>query len=412
MSSAILETWQVASFKGVPFLFQGHTEQGGRKSVVFDYPNQDSRYVQDLGLQPRIFKMTGIVSSQDVSTYYTNRSNLIKALSSSDSGTLVHPLEGTIQAFAKPFTLTEDIENVGVARFEMEFYETGEALYPTTESSFSSNVENALDNFVNSINQDFAKFWAVTYGYLNNFEYSKNLLENLANNFANLPSQVSNLSNAYVNFAESLADFNTNINTNTTNASNLSTSINSLFDTAGAMPEQVSDRYSIMTNFFSYSPDDPITQTTLGLQEREKNRLMLSQLINAQALCYAYVFTTQLTFSNQDDIESQSSVLDTQFKSIISQNIYQDIQGNFSEAISFETLSTLESMRYQTHDYLRSQSAAQNNVVTINVPRNSLLSLVYQYYGNIDLKNTIFNLNDLGSPIDIKGTFDILTTST
>ncbi len=430
MSSVLLETLHQASFKGAKFLYSSQTESSGRKNVVHEYPNTDTRYVQDLGKLPRTFNIVGIISNsvfQNFSStlsvselltgegkadnYYTQRTLLLNALNDEGSGLLIHPYEGSIQAFCTTFTMDESLNAFNTIRFNMTFMETGDAVFPDTSESFATNIESEFDNFIDSISTDISSLWSTGFGLLNNFNFSKDLLENLLDTFENIPNQLSSLTDSYFDFAKSLTDFATNINTSTTEASSLTATTNSLFDTAGALSDDVLEQYVISQTFFAYDKGAVSIQTTVGLAERELNRRILNQYLNSQALIFAYTFTTRTTFETQDDVQTRSDELNAQFEFIILNNIYTDIEGVKSNLLSDDSLSLLEDLRSEAHSYLRAQTTTTQNIVDIKLIRNSLIPLTYLYYGDLDLKDAIYDLNKLRKGTNLTGDFKIIQQS-
>ena len=65
---------------------------GGRKTVTFEYPQQDIPFVEDLGRRGRRYRMEGVVIGDD---YLAQRDTLITALEAAGAATLVHPYLGT-----------------------------------------------------------------------------------------------------------------------------------------------------------------------------------------------------------------------------------------------------------------------------------------------------------------------------
>jgi len=405
--SVLLESLQQISFKGAEFLFSSQSQQGGRKSVVFEYPDQDQRVVQDLGKMLNIYNIVGVIYDNGFD-YYSKRTALLNALNSEGSGTLVHPFEGDVEVFCTNYTFDEQLGALNVITFNMTFYEVGTVTFPTTSSSYGTNIEGKFDNFINSISNDFSNFWGTTFGYLNNFNYSKDLLQNLINTFDNIPSQLSSVGSGYFDFAKSVTDFNININSSVGDSSLLTNLTNTLFDSAGNLSDETTDQYTVASAFFNYNAGDQIDVTTSGLDERELNRRILLQYINSQALIYAYTFTTQQTFSTNEEVKARSDALNDQFATIILNNNYTDISGRSQNLLSDETVSELETLRSEAHGYLRDQDTSSQNIITVNIPRNSLIPLTYAYYGDLDLKDTLYNLNNLKSAINISGDFKII----
>ena len=124
---ALFDELQSASFKGVSFLVESTTTNAGRKTVTHEYPNTNIRFVEDLGESQEVYQITGIITGTD---YIQNRDALIAALKSAGRGELVHPFFGSVQVTAKPYSLSENMTNLGIARFSMTFEKSDDSIYP------------------------------------------------------------------------------------------------------------------------------------------------------------------------------------------------------------------------------------------------------------------------------------------
>ena len=79
---SILNQTQAASFKGAKFLLKDDRTEGGRKTVTHEYPNRDTREVEDLGKLQKRFSITGIIHDGKDGGYFSRRDALISALES------------------------------------------------------------------------------------------------------------------------------------------------------------------------------------------------------------------------------------------------------------------------------------------------------------------------------------------
>lgn len=154
MADLILDALLTASFRGVAFKFMAHEETGGRKSITYEYPNQDTRFVQDLGKMPRIFDMNCYINSPGIE-YFAETNAFRFALRREGAGLLIHPYEGPVTVFAKPYNLSEGIQELGYAVFRVQFVETSKDVFPSKKRIFASAIAGELQSFTEGLAQNF-----------------------------------------------------------------------------------------------------------------------------------------------------------------------------------------------------------------------------------------------------------------
>lgn len=410
-TNVLLDSLLPASFRGVPFLFQGHSVTRGRRGIEFEFVSKDYRYIEDIGKELRTYKITGYINSENVD-YILLKDALIDALETEGSGDLIHPYDGLVTCFPSQFTLSESLQEFGLARFEMTFKETGAAIYPAIVSSYASLINAALGILLNYLEQDFPEFWSVTSKFVNNFSWSKSLVAGSYAIFTDAPNNVTDLNSNYSTFSNNLSTAQDNINIDTFNGSSLVSTLNQLFDSLFDITDTTSEKLNLAQLFFNYSTTDSIDPTTMGLEQRAENQAIFNQYMNAIALSYAFTFTSEMTFETQDDVKTQSDLLNTQYLLVIENNIFTDISGNQSLILSSTTINQLKDMRTNTQSYLDDQYATAKSVITLtNIGNTSLNRLVYQYYGSLDLRDEIFALNDNGYVTGITGSYKMLSDS-
>jgi len=408
MSDLVLATFQTASFRGVDFLFKNNKQVGGRKYKIFEYPNLDQRFVQDLGTLQRTYHMTATIADPSFN-YQNSKFELIKALETEGPGVLVHPTDGVKTVFAMPYTLDEDISYTGTAIFTLIFVETGPQLFPNQSPSANSTIANIINNFISIINANFNSLWKTFSQFQGNIQFSADLIQSTVDQFKNAGNLVSSNVTAINNFTEEVSSLEDNKYTLAQDADGLSTNIADIFFEAGELGESTTDNLLIMQSMFAYSGADPVNQITVPTAQREVNRIISNQLMNAQSLAYYYLFMVNTEFDNEDDINEQKEITNNQFFFIINANSYTNILGNSSQILNNETLDLLEELRINANDALDAQLATARKVIETNIGRGSLLSIVFDYYGDVDLYDDIFELNNLTSPANLSGTLKLLS---
>lgn len=142
------ESYQPASFRGVPFYVASHSAAGGRRAVTHEFPGRDVPYTEDLGRQARTWTVEAYVIGDD---YHTARDRLIEALEAAGPGELVHPYLGSLSAVCIGLTVGESVREMRMATMSLRFAESGQPVYPaSTEdpvravSGASSAVQSAV----------------------------------------------------------------------------------------------------------------------------------------------------------------------------------------------------------------------------------------------------------------------------
>jgi prophage DNA circulation protein len=116
-----------ASFRMAPFHVDANSPTSGRRVVLHEFPKRDTPYAEDMGRSARRFPVTGYVIGPD---YQIWRELLVLALESEGPGLLTLPTwlqRDTFLVQPREYTVRETRQAGGMAEFEMQFVEAGEA---------------------------------------------------------------------------------------------------------------------------------------------------------------------------------------------------------------------------------------------------------------------------------------------
>lgn len=141
-----------ASFRGVPFFVESSEMSGGRRGPVHEYPGKDTPYREDLGREKRTFNVSGFVLGEN---YFTDRKRLQDALEARGPGVLIHPYQGTRIVSVIGYRVREETREGGLARFEVEFLETGEASQPTVYTDVGAELAASVASMREVAGEDF-----------------------------------------------------------------------------------------------------------------------------------------------------------------------------------------------------------------------------------------------------------------
>ena len=132
-----------ASFRGAAFHVRQHSETGGRRLVVHEYPGEEEPFTEDLGRRAGGWQVEGYIVGGD---YHAARDGLRRACNASGPGTLVHPYLGTLRVACDQVTVSERSDEGRVARFSMRFVEAGRNRYPAARTDTGAAVASAVQS--------------------------------------------------------------------------------------------------------------------------------------------------------------------------------------------------------------------------------------------------------------------------
>lgn len=117
-----------ASFRGISFDVSRTILKVGRRVQVFEYPQRDMPFVEDLGRSARTVTVTAITSGSD---YIGRMKRIISACEKAGSGRYVDPWLGTMTV--TPKTMSSPIfDSIRIATITLEFVESGEYRFPNS----------------------------------------------------------------------------------------------------------------------------------------------------------------------------------------------------------------------------------------------------------------------------------------
>ena len=136
------KTWEnlrPASFRGVAFEVESHSESGGRRVELHEYPLRDTPYAEDLGKKAGKWQIEAFLVNGK-SDYAERRDKLREALNASGPGTLIHPYLGELSVSVDGYSLKETTREGGYCTFSISFVEAGQPVEPDVEKDTAANV--------------------------------------------------------------------------------------------------------------------------------------------------------------------------------------------------------------------------------------------------------------------------------
>jgi len=394
----ILDELQEASFKGARFLIRSGSTAGGRKTVTHEYPNTDRRYVEDLGALQQTFSITGITHGKG-SDYFVQRDNLINALNEGGSGELVHPFLGTFTVTSKPFTLSEDTTELGVANFSMTFERSDASIFPAQATSNKSLINRLSGNVTSSIQNDIGNIFNVSRQFASNFTDGVSILNEVVQAFQLGSDIIFKVTDQISPFNSTVDTFERNINQNITDPVNLGSDLTNIFNEYALLGTTPENQFTLDRNLFDFGATrEPILPTTVQRVQRIENRDIIDSAMRTNALALAYNITTDLTLDNVNQIDETAAILDDQYNFIIDDN-----------NLSNDTVNILKDLRVEVRKFLDNERVTAFRIADVDTQEISTTLLAYQYYGNLDNVDQLIELNNTINTSFVSGETQVLT---
>ena len=154
MPTALQLQLRPASFRGVPFNVTGGDISAGRRNEVHEYPKRDKPWVEDNGRATREISVSAVLVGAD---YIQQSKNLLAALETPGTGTLIHPWLGTLTVALREKGRISFDSALGKAVVELQFVEAGELDFPGAQQATQQQSRLKADALQQSAVAAFAK---------------------------------------------------------------------------------------------------------------------------------------------------------------------------------------------------------------------------------------------------------------
>ncbi len=152
------EQYRQAKFRNVSFFVARIDNSGGRRVALHEFPKQDTPFSEDMGRKARTHTVDAYILGED---YFGDRDRLLKALEAEGPGKLIHPYLGTLIVSCTGYRMTEDRTEGRMARFALDFVESGEALFPSVELNTKKTAQIKKNTAYDTIESTFNEAYSV-----------------------------------------------------------------------------------------------------------------------------------------------------------------------------------------------------------------------------------------------------------
>lgn len=408
---SIFENYQTASFRNVTFILDDESTSDGRKTVSHEFVNSDRRFVEDLGRIPTIFHIHGFVHG---SPGFSERDALKQALNKKGAGKLIHPVYGSVDVVAEPYTVTSNMRNAGRFNFTMSFRTQSSEREPFVQPSrglfgdtISPDQQNLLVTPPVSITEN--PNFATSSQLAEKAQSARGVAAELMATLYVAPTDGEFFTTISDTYKEGLDKIRTVVETIEDAAlrSLGLTGVSSLFDDPPgflANPEilfpELTALYKTVSgagtlkhwieagqDFKSLFSLDGSTKRSSGIS---KSYGALVSGFQVNSLVNAYQSGVVTDFNTVTELEDAEELLDAQFKSIVHNPIKDSILNNEE----FPTLNLfLLEMRSSTKIIFTQKKQNTFKVVSYDSHGRSLLQTTYDLYESLDNLTLIANLN-------------------
>ncbi len=389
---------QVAQIGSAKFNWRGLSTSGGRKQAVHEYPNADYRSVEDLGLLPRTFTISGSINEPN---YTANKSALLKELESGGVKRLVHPTFGSIDVTPGPYTLDESLGKIGEATLSMIFYrvDRDRTSIPKKADTAASEVNSLKDQAQTSVESNVSDAFKVSGGFPDNSDDAKSKAESISAAILKAIRPLEKNETIYSRITEQAEEFTANALLLISDPDALADGVTQLVKRSARLTEDQTQRLALAKSLFGFGDDDEqINQTTTQRIERKRNRDLLNGQIKTAYLAQAYDALVNIEFDTVDDLDIEVEAVEAQYEIVAE---YPQIDNS--------TIEVLADIRSTAQTLLNEKRLTAQKIVEVETSTVPMAVLAYQYYGSTDNTDKLIALNSTRNPSFVMGTTKIVT---
>ena len=395
-----------ASFRGIPFLVTSTGFTGGRRLVRKRFPNSDRQALEDLGLNPREFTISGVIAAQrdpsgaEIKDYREVRNALIEALESRGSGVLVHPFLGRFEKVGVvSFNLSESMTSLGSSPIEITFsINDADALPKFTESVVGSITAGSRAVSI-ATKADVKERFKVTESFSGNFGDAATKITAVLNSVRDAVEVIASEELAVDAFDLRTQDYENAILSSISNPEVLGEDTVNLIDAIDGLYANSANTFSSLSRLFDFGDNDTtIPQNTSGQIQRVLNRNVMNSIVQSSSLSQAYLAAAKLTFTTTDDIDTASEILEDQWQKLLSVEIMEE-----------DVEESVAKLRVSANLFFDQERDLRPRVITVHTNLTSTNLLAYRYYGESTQGDTIAKLNGFQDGAGIEGDVKVLS---
>lgn len=392
-----------ASYKigGTTALFYARVCQDpqiGRKIVVHEYPQSDTRYVQDNGKISGIYTLQVEIQETTGSAYKKAINTLIKALQTEGIGTLMHPELGKKLVVPTANSRYSNIvsEN-GLSSFTLTFMESDPNKYPTSQAGNAGFLSGIYDK-VNAASEGY--LGEVINGYdsfIEGFNDLRDGIQQVTNTITDIVSTINGIADEVAAITTDISDFQNSLTQLIQTPTNLANRLNTIFGTLANVTDNFKNLFNATYGQVKTTPPTLIAATSTQADSINQNTIAVNNFSNTAYLNIAFLASINIEYTSQQQIDEVISQLNTAFLSLDPDTFDEDVY------------YLLQDMRVQTRLYLEKLRLGlpyEKTIYTNSIPA-SILS--YNLYSDSRRAQEIIDVNLIEDPAFVAGDITVLS---
>ena len=382
-------------FRGALFFYQESSGSGGRKTQTHEYPNKTERYVEDLGGLEKKFTFN-VYTDDNVS--YSERDELIEALDKAGVGTLVHPSFGDLEVVVVGYTFAENIKELGITKFTINFEVASQNVLPTKVSGKLGFLAQLKSDILGDNEEAFDKGWKEVKNKKAQFDSGVKTLKRTANKINNIAKLIQGAGDSFADAITSLNQLVNSAHKLVQSPSILASNLRTCFDNLGVAFKNSKDLFNTTKKLFGFNESDQAIVGNSQIQKDIKtNQDQLNNFVNVAVLATAYDASVNIEYNNLQELNQVIADLE---------NGFNQLPDNIDKNLRYALLQ----MKIEATNIFSQLAISLPNVASYNVVNPiSLNNLIFKLYGSLELKETIRLLNNFGDTSQIQGNIKILT---
>lgn len=383
-----LDRYLQASFRNVKFYVPSHEHIGGRRNAVHELPGRDVPDVRDLGSKIKRYNFEAYVIGED---YDITRNALLDALDRGGVGKLVHPYLGTIRVSVESYNLREQSTETRIARFSINFIQSGLQQYPQEDVAPSEEVSQKKSASLSAIQNDFEQNYDITnqtYSVVQNVKDNLDIcVERMEQNrkVVSVSSEFqSDLNYIKANLA-SLAFDSEALGSSFLNLINFGSDLGLRVFTL--TPENARIQYDEQRNLWQSFDSVPLNQ----VNSTDPSDILTNLMQRVAVVSAAGLFSV-MDFSSWDEAKDAQTVL------------YDKMQELAEASLDDEFYATIQDLQVAVFNDFESRDFNLPRLIeyTPNITTNTLF-LSHYLYGDIEREQEIIDRNKINHPGFVPG---------
>lgn len=396
----ILSGFQKASFRGVQFYVRAATNpELGRKTAVHEYINA-GRFVEDLGKKLGVFTEEAEVMDITWSAYNRKKRKLEEALATPGIGTLIHPTYGRRKVVVTGSNQVAEnyINDLNCAKYSLTFYESDNNIFPTTKDGNKNFINRIFDTIFGENQTVLADSISFYNQGIEVFNDARDTIEELTSDINDVVSTINGTVDEVAAFAADISAFQASLTELMQTPSNLASRFTQIFNNISVITDNFENLFNVSLNLVGIGNNRiPRVGNSTRTATINSNKNAVYSFNDVAAVALAYEVATNLTYTNQEQLDNIQNRLNDAFNSVDPDLTDSTIYYN------------LQDIRNQVRLYLDTIRLNLAKIVTLRTNTIPSTILAFNLYGDTSRADEIITLNDITNPAFVSGIVNVLS---